>query len=91
MWLVHYNKFDALPVKPNQEQLNLLDSDLRGFIVDSLSDHFSSAFFRTNYDKLPEIEKMINDIRKRIEDIDRDLNAIPRGEQICLNYRGKQQ
>ena len=84
MWLVHHDKFNYISAKPNQEELNLLDSELRSFIVDSIHDHFSSAFFRTNYDKLPEIEKMINDFRKRIRDIDRDLNAIPSGRTDML-------
>lgn len=80
MWLVHHNKFNDIPVSPTSDELKTLDTDLRYFITDSIRDHFSSAFFSTNYDKLPDIEIMITEFRKRINEIDRDLSAIPPGQ-----------
>ena len=77
MWLVHHNKFSDIPASPNADELKILNGELKNFINDSIRDHFSSAFFRTNYDRLPQIEKMITDFRNRIIQIDDDLNRIP--------------
>ena len=84
MWLVHHNKFNDIQVAPSTEELKILDTELRWFITDSIRDHFSSAFFRTNYDKLPEIERLIKNFRDGINDIDRDLSAIPQGQTNML-------
>ena len=84
MWLVHHNKFNDIQVAPSTEELKILDTELRWFITDSIRDHFSSAFFRTNYDKLPEIERLIKKFRDGINDIDRDLSAIPQGQTNML-------
>lgn len=84
MWLVHHNKFNDIQVSPSTEELKILDTELRWFITDSIRDHFSSAFFRTNYDKLPEIERLIKSFRDGINEIDRDLSAIPHGQTNML-------
>ena len=89
MWLVHHNKFNEIDDKPNLKELKMLDSDLRSFIIHSIKDQFASAFFQTNYNKLPEIEKMIQAFRKRINDIDKDLAAIPRGKIDMLKLSWK--
>lgn len=83
-WLLVQDKFNYISVTPTPDELILIDSELRRFIADSIHDHFSSAFFRTNYDKLPEIEAMITNFRNRIKDLDRDLNAIPPGHAQML-------
>ncbi len=83
-WLLVQDKFNYISVTPTPDELILIDSELRRFIADSIHDHFSSAFFRTNYDKLTEIEAMITNFRNRIKDLDRDLNAIPPGHAQML-------
>lgn len=78
-WLLHQDKFNYISNTPTQDELGLIDGELRRLLTDSIRDHFSSAFFRTNYDKLPEIETMIKNFRNRISELDRDMNAIPPG------------
>lgn len=84
MWLLHHDKFNYISNTPSQDELGMLDVELRRFIGDSIHDHFSSAFFRTNYDKLPEIENKIKNFRDRINELDRDLSAIPQGQLQML-------
>ena len=84
MWLVHHNKFDCIPAAPSLEETRMLDLELRSFISASITDQFSGAFFRTNYDKLPVIEKMIDEFREGIKEIDRDISSISSGHPDML-------
>lgn len=84
MWLVHHDKFDCIPVAPSLEETQMLDIELRTFLSMSITDQFSGAFFRTNYDKLPQIEKMIDEFRRRITEVDRDMSAISSGRPDML-------
>ncbi len=83
-WLLHHDKFNYISTTPTKDELGMLDIELRRFIADSIQDHFSSAFFRTSYNKLPEIELMITNFRDRINELDRDLSAIPQGHLQML-------
>jgi hypothetical protein len=83
-WLQSYNRFGYISNTPTQDELGMLDIELRRFMTESIRDHFSSAFFRTNYDKIPEIENLIKNFRDRINELDRDLSAIPPGHLQML-------
>jgi hypothetical protein len=61
------------------DDIRRIDSDLRGFISESVGDHFSSIFFSSNFDKLPGIERKIDIFRAKLNDLDRTINAIPPG------------
>jgi len=62
-----------------QEDIRRLDSDLRSFIHESVRDHFSTTFFRTNFDQLPEVERQLDIFRAKLRDLDRTVSAIPPG------------
>jgi len=84
MWLVYHDKFDRISPTPTIEEAKLLDTDLRWFIHSSITDQFSSVFFRTSYDQLPVIERMIDNFRNRIKDIDRDVSTVSFGQPQML-------
>ena len=53
--------------------------DLRGFIHNSVRDHFSGTFFHTDFDKLPGIPDKLTIFRARLKTIDGTLNPIAPG------------
>jgi nitrogen fixation-related uncharacterized protein len=61
------------------DDVQRLDGDLRSFINDSVRDHFSTTFFRSNFNQLPEVEKKLDIFRAKLKDLDRTVSAIPPG------------
>ena len=75
-WLIAENEFDPIGNKPSDDDLIKIRSALPSFISWSIYDHFSSEYFRTNYDQLPEIEAMVADFRSAIQLFDKELGEI---------------
>jgi len=63
----------------SQEDSRRLDGDLRRLVNDSLRDHFSGTFFRTEFGKLPGIPPKIDILRDRLTTLDRTVSSIPPG------------
>jgi hypothetical protein len=75
---------NLLPVWRNasdlsQEDCRRLDGDFRRLVNDSLRDHFSGTFFRTEFGKLPGIPPKIDNLRDRLTTLDRTVASIPPG------------
>jgi hypothetical protein len=72
---------DRMPVWKQASDLNdheaktVLD-DLRGFIHESIRDHFSGTFFHTDFAELPNIPEKLNVFRARLKTIDGTLSPI---------------
>lgn len=63
----------------SQDDFHRLDGDLRRLVNDSLRDHFSGTFFRTEFSKLPGIPPKIDNLRERLTTLDRTVASIPPG------------
>jgi hypothetical protein len=62
----------------DNEARTVLD-ELKRFIFDSTSDHFSGTFFHTDFDKLPRIPDKLNILRARLKTINGTLSPIAPG------------
>ena len=80
MWLAYQEKFNTIQVTPRPGELEILDKELRPFIGDSVYDHLSFVIYRTNFDQLPEIEKMLVGYRKKLKKLDEDFRKIQYGD-----------
>lgn len=58
-----------------------LDQRLRQLISDSIHDNFSAIFFEQQFDTLPDVPKKIEQFRERLQDLERELQAIPYSNQ----------
>jgi hypothetical protein len=63
----------------SHDDFRRLDGDLRRLVHESLRDHFSGTFFRTEFGKLPGIPPKIDILRDRLRTLDRTVSSIPPG------------
>jgi hypothetical protein len=82
IWLKEHATVDLYTDNLTDEEVKLLDSRLRQLISDSIHDHFSGTFFRTNFGVLPGAEAGIKDFRQRLLALESQLNGIPPGDAI---------
>lgn len=76
MWLAYEEKFNAIQANPSPGELEVLDKELRRFIGDSVYDHLSYVIYHTNFDQLPEIEKLLVAYREKLKKFDEDFTKI---------------
>lgn len=80
MWLAYEEKFNAIQANPSPGELEVLDKELRRFIGDSVYDHLSYVIYHTNFDQLPEIEKLLVAYREKLKKFDEDFREIQYGD-----------
>lgn len=80
IWLKEYSAFDLYTDTLTDDEVRLLDRELRGLIADSIHDHFSGTFFRTSFAVLPGAEEGIQRFRDRLTALETQLNGIPAGD-----------
>lgn len=81
IWL---NVLAQIPVWQNvlaDDDVPKLDRQLRRLISDSIHDYFSATFFHQDFGALPDVLKKIEQFRERLQDLERELLAIPFGNQ----------
>lgn len=69
-------------ISPREAQI--LEQDLRRLIDDSIRDHFSTAFFQSKFDRLPDVPLKIEIFRDRLRTLDRTISAIQPGSTQAL-------
>ncbi len=80
MWLAYQEKFNVIQANPSPGELEVLDKELRVFIGDSVYDHLSYVIYSTNFDQLPEIEKLLVAYRAKLKKLDEDFRKIQYGD-----------
>jgi hypothetical protein len=83
IWLKEHDAVDLFTDKLSDDDVRLLDSRLRSLIADSIHDHFSGTFFRTNFACLPGVETSIKSFRERLLALEQQLNGIVPGDSIA--------
>lgn len=87
IWLAAENEFDSIGANPSDGGFGIIINKLPTFIDQSIHDHFSAEFFRTNYDALPEVEAMLADFRSKIQVFNKELTHILlSGEDLKLHW-----
>jgi hypothetical protein len=61
-----------------------LDADLRSLVNDSIRDHFSATFFRSSFDRLPDVPLRVQIFRDRITTLDRTVSTVQPGNFASL-------
>ena len=80
IWLKDHAEVDLFTDKLSDDDVRLLDSKLRRLIHDSIHDHFSGTFFRTNFNCLPGVEAAIKSFRERLLALEQQINGILPGD-----------
>jgi hypothetical protein len=80
IWLKDHAEVDLFTDKLSDDDVRLLDSNLRRLIHDSVHDHFSGTFFRTSFNCLPGIEAAIKAFRERLLALEQQINGILPGD-----------
>lgn len=65
-------------------EAQILDQDLRNLINDSIRDHFSATFFRSNFDRLPGVPVKLEIFRDRLHTLDRTVSTVQPGNVESL-------
>jgi hypothetical protein len=82
IWLKDHATVDLYTEALSDDDVKLLDSKLRSLIGDSIHDHFSGTFFRTNFAVLPGVDAGIKGFRERLLALEAQLNGIPPGDAV---------
>jgi hypothetical protein len=61
-----------------------IDQDLRSLIHESIRDHFSATFFRSDFDKLPDVPLQLEIFRARLRNLDQTISTIQPGNVPAL-------
>lgn len=80
VWLKEHATVDLFTDTLSNDDVKLLDSNLRGLISQSIHDHFSGTFFRTSFAILPNVEAGILAFRERLLALEKQLDGIPPGD-----------
>jgi len=56
--------------------MQILDRDLRSLIHESIRDHFSATFFRSKFDRLPDVPLKLEIFRDRLHTLDKTVSAV---------------
>jgi hypothetical protein len=75
-WLHAENAFDPIGNDPSDADFRKIKYELPSFITMSIYDQFSSEYFRSNYDELPEVEAMLADFRSKIQDFNKQFSQV---------------
>jgi hypothetical protein len=81
-WLMAENEYDAIPADASDSELKIVSTKLSLFIHSSIIDHWSAAFFKTNYDKIPVIEAHIQLFRNKIQEFYNDLLSASKNQAL---------
>ena len=85
IWLKEQNQIDLFADQLSDDDVRGYEEKLRYLIFQSIHDTFSGTFFRTKYSSLPGMEGGIEDFRKRLTDLEKQLNGIRTGNAV--NWR----
>jgi len=80
IWLKDHATVNLYTEALTDDEVKLLESNLRQLISDSIHDHFSGTFFGTSFAVLPGVEAGIKDFRGRLLALEGQLNGIPPGD-----------
>lgn len=80
IWLKEHERVELFTETLSDEDVKLLDSQLRDLIYQSIHDHFSGTFFRTSFAVLPNVEEGIHAFRERLLALEKQLDGIPAGD-----------
>ena len=80
IWLKDHADVDLFTDDLSDDDVRLLDSNLRRLIHDSIHDHFSGTFFRTSFACLPGVEAGIKGFRERLLALEQQINGILPGD-----------
>lgn len=67
----------------NAEAQNL-DRDMRSLLDNSIRDHFSSTFFDSQFDRLPDVPLKLEIFRERLRTLDRTVSTVQPGNTQSL-------
>ena len=79
IWLKEHAAVDLYTDTLSDDDVKLVDTRLRQLISDSIHDHFSATFFRTNFAVLPGVGVGIKSFGDRLLALETQLNGIPPG------------
>jgi hypothetical protein len=86
LWLKEHEAFDLFADKLDDEKVRSLDTKLRELIRDSVHDHFSSAFFRTNFKSLPPVSVAIDKFREKLKTLETQIDFVPPGDAAAWRH-----
>jgi hypothetical protein len=80
-WEAYANQLQVWKDVPNvpDQEAQQIHVDLRHLIDSSIRDQFSGTFFRTDFDDLPDMKRLIDIFRSSANNVDRTCSGIPAG------------
>ena len=73
------------PSKMTASEVQIVEGDLRDLMHESIRDHFSSTFFREQFDKLPDVPLKLELFRDRLKTLDRTISNMAPGDLSALS------
>jgi hypothetical protein len=78
------------PSEMTANEVQIFEGDLRQLMQKSIRDHFSSTFFETQFDRLPEAPLKLELFRDRLKTLDATISNVAPGNRDALSAQWPQ-